>query len=61
MMIISLIVSALWTAGATTLFSFGRRIVQEDLVSGSVWITLALAMFILEVCLWSKFVERQRA
>jgi len=60
-MILSLVVSAAWTAGATTLFSLGTRVVRDDLVSGGIWIVLALAMFILEVYLWSKFIEGQRA
>ena len=60
-MILSLVTSAVWTVGATSLFSFGTRVVQADLVSGSIWIVLALAMYTLEVYLWSIYIEGLRA
>jgi hypothetical protein len=60
-MILSLVVSAAWTTGATTLFSLGTRVVRDDLVSGSIWIVLALAMYTLEVYLWSIYIEGLRA
>jgi hypothetical protein len=60
-MILSLVVSAAWTTGATTLFSFGTSVVRDDLVSGSIWIVLALAMYTLEVYLWSIYIEGLRA
>jgi hypothetical protein len=60
-MILSLVVSAAWTTGATTLFSSGTRVVRDDLVSGSIWIILALAMYALEVYLWSIYIEGLRA